>query len=219
MPSSELELIQLFSGLSKETLIPLEPCLRRKVFPKGSAILWEKDPCRYIYFIISGEVEMYLLAPNGREQVLERMGIGEAFNLVPAFKHTLNNHANVRAATKVELFEMGKDDFMDLLERLPEFSLAVADYMARRLAMMVNLVEDLSLLSVRQRIASFLIKQADTPSGRWTQEDMARRLGSVRDVVGRILRQLESEGLIRFEHHQILLVDREAIQKIALGEE
>jgi CRP/FNR family transcriptional regulator, cyclic AMP receptor protein len=218
MEESDLKKIQLFSGISKETMNALEPCLRRKAFPKGGAILWEKDPCRHIYFIISGDVEVYLLAPNGREQVLERMGMGEAFNLVPAFKHTLNNHANVRAATKVEVFEMSKDDFMDLLERLPEFSLAVADYMARRLAKMVTLVEDLSLLSVRQRIASFLIKQADTPSGRWTQEEMARRLGSVRDVVGRILRQLENEGLIRFEHHQILLVDREAMQKIALGE-
>ncbi len=159
-----------------------------------------------------------MLAPNGREQVLEKMGAGEAFNLVSAFKHTPNNHANVRAATQVELFEMNKDDFADLLERLPEFSLAVADYMARRLAKMVNLVEDLSLLSVRQRIASFLIKQADTPSGRWTQEEMARRLGTVRDMVGRILRQFEDEGFIRFEHHQILLVDRETMQKIAIGE-
>ncbi len=196
----------------------METALRRKSFSKGSAILWEKDLCRYIYFLISGEVEVYLLAPNGREQVLERMGAGEAFNLVPAFKHTLNNHANVRAATLVELFEMNKDDFTDLLERLPEFSLAVADYMARRLAKMVNLVEDLSLLSVRQRIASFLIKQADTPSDRWTQDEIARRLGTVRDMVGRVLRQFEDEGFIRFEHHQILLVDRETMQKIALGE-
>jgi len=218
MSKSDLHKIQLFSRISQETLVILETALRRKSFSKGSAILWEKDPCRYIYFLISGVVEVYLLAPNGRVQVLERMGAGEACNLVPAFKHTLNNHANVRAATLVELFEMNKDDFTDLLERLPEFSLAVADYMARRLAKMVNLVEDLSLLSVRQRIASFLIKQADTPTGRWTQDEMARRLGTVRDMVGRVLRQFEDEGFIRFEHHQILLVDRETMQKIALGE-
>ncbi len=127
--------------------------------------------------------------------------------------------ANARAASDVNLLRMSKDDFSDSLERLPEFSRAVADYLAQRLARMVNLVENLSLLSVRQRMAVFLIKQADGKERRWTQDEMARRLGSVRDVVGRTLRKLANEGLIRFERQRILLLDRAALQKIADGEE
>jgi CRP/FNR family cyclic AMP-dependent transcriptional regulator len=214
----DLKKISIFSGLSADTLRILGTSLQHKTFGKGSVILWEKDVCRWVYFILDGEVEMFLLAPNGREQVLEHQGAGEGFNLVPAFKHTGNNHANVRAATDVELIRMNKDDFSELLERLPEFSRAVADYMAQRMARMVILIEELSLFSVQQRVASFLIKQADLREKRWTQDGMARRLGTVRDVIGRILRKFEDDGLIRFERQRILLLDREALRKFAVGE-
>jgi CRP/FNR family cyclic AMP-dependent transcriptional regulator len=216
---TDLRKTHLFKDLSEVSLDALEPCFQRKAFVKGSAILWEKDICRWVYFILSGNVDIYLLAPNGREQVLERLGAGEGFNLVPAFKHGAFNQANARAASDVDLLRMSKDDFSDSLERLPEFSRAVADYLAQRLARMVKLVENLSLLSVRQRMAVFLIKQADGKERRWTQDEMARHLGSVRDVVGRTLRKLANEGLIRFERQRILLLDRAALQKIADGEE
>ncbi len=216
---TDLRKTHLFKDLSEVSLDALETCFQRKVFVKGSAILWEKETCRWVYFILSGNVDIYLLAPNGREQVLERLGAGEGFNLVPAFKHGAFNQANARAASDVDLLRMSKDDFSDYLERLPEFSRAVADYLAQRLARMVKLVENLSLLSVRQRMAVFLIKQADGKERRWTQDEMARRLGSVRDVVGRALRKLADEGLIRLERQRILLLDRAALQKIADGEE
>ncbi len=216
---TDLRKTHLFKDLSEVSLDALETCFQRKVFVKGSAILWEKDICRWVYFILSGNVDIYLLAPNGREQVLERLGAGEGFNLVPAFKHGAFNQANARAASDVDLLRMSKDDFSDSLERLPEFSRAVADYLAQHLARMVKLVENLSLLSVRQRMAVFLIKQADGKERRWTQDEMARRLGSVRDVVGRTLRKLADEGLIRFERQRILLLDRAALQKIADDEE
>jgi len=215
----DLRSIQLLAGLSVETLDTLSTCLQYKTYKKNGAILWEKDPCRWVYFILSGKVDIYLLAPNGREQLLERLGAGEGFNLVPAFKHGANNQANARAASDVELLRINKDDFSDSLECLPEFGKAAADYLAQRLARMVNLVENLSLLSVRQRLAAFLIKQADHHAGRWTQDEMARRLGSVRDVIGRALRKMEDESLIRFERQRILLLDRERLQKIADGEQ
>jgi len=88
---------------------------------------------------------------------------------------------------------------------------------------MVTLVERLSLFSVRQRLAEFLIRQAEEnpldARPRWTQDDIARQLGTVRDVVGRTLRKLEDEGLIRFQRQHILLLDREKLESLANGEE
>ena len=88
---------------------------------------------------------------------------------------------------------------------------------------MAKLVETLSLYSVRQRLARFLIEQADTEkidgSMRWTQTDMANRLGTVRDVLGRTLRKMEDEGLVRIVREKILLIDRQRLESVAEGNE
>jgi CRP/FNR family transcriptional regulator len=214
--NNELSKINIFNGLSEVTLRILDSAIQPVTFQKGSEILSEKDVCRWVYFIQSGYVDVYLLEPNGHERVMERLGLGAGFNLVPAYKHMPNNHSNARAATDVVLLRMNKDDFSELIERLPEFSQAVADYMALRMARMVNFVQDLSQLSMRQRLASFLVNQAENDGGRWSQEEIAERLGTVREVVGMILKKFEDDGLIRFERQHIVLVDREGLQKVAV---
>ena len=88
---------------------------------------------------------------------------------------------------------------------------------------MTDLIETLSLYSVRQRVAKFLIDEADAiekeNAVRWTQTDMAKRLGTVRDVLGRTLRKFADEGLVRFERERIILLDRQGLEKAATGEE
>jgi CRP/FNR family transcriptional regulator len=88
---------------------------------------------------------------------------------------------------------------------------------AARLHHLTNLTEDLALRTVRGRLARFLISEADLGSvdREWTQEEMAVRLGTVRDVIGRTLRSLEDEGLVRRERQQIILLDREALMEEA----
>jgi CRP/FNR family transcriptional regulator len=167
--------------------------------------------------------EVFHLALSGKEQVLEHVQAGESFNLVPVFMDGALNQANVRAIADTQVMFIKKKDFLDLMAQFPELSKSVAEYFAMRLSYMVDMVENLALFSVRQRMAAFLINQADHRSeddrSRWTQEDMARQLGTVRDVVGRTLRKLEDDGLIRFDRQRIELLDRVALEQLAQGEE
>jgi CRP/FNR family cyclic AMP-dependent transcriptional regulator len=219
----DLQKIRVFSRLSPQALAAVEKCIQVRTHERGSIFLWEADECESVYFIQSGLVEIYRLAPSGREQVLEHLSKGEAFNLVPVFISDSSNQANARAATDVRLLVIGKREFLDLLDRYPEILRAITAYFAYLLQRMVALVERLSLFSVRQRLAEFLIKQADQDSTdshpRWTQDDIARQLGTVRDVVGRTLRKFEDEGLIRFQRQRILLLNRQKLQMVANGEE
>jgi CRP-like cAMP-binding protein len=77
----------------------------------------------------------------------------------------------------------------------------------------------LALHTVQERLARFLLDQAKTGSPgtlqRWTQQDIAVHLGTVRDVVGRELRALEDAGAIRIERGQIILLDRDTLAAIA----
>ena len=93
--------------------------------------------------------------------------------------------------------------------------MAVIRHLAERVLYYVGLVEDLALRSVEARLAHTLLKHAQDSGGcltvprqTWTTfDEMATRLGTVRDVLSRALRTLEEEGLLRVERHQIVILD------------
>jgi len=194
-----------------------------KSYKANEPISWQSDPYEFVYFILKGEVEIYRLSPAGREQILDRLGQGGCFNLVPAFMENASNQANARALSKCDLLELGKNEFSQILKEYPEFVFTVMRFLAERMARMTDLIETLSLYSVRQRVAKFLIDEANAldeeSTMRWTQTDMAKRLGTVRDVLGRTLRKFTDEGLVRFEREKIILLDKRGLEKAVTGEE
>lgn len=221
--SSYLRVLHLFRELSAGQLEQILPLTREKEYPSGEAVIWQGDPCESVYCVVSGEVEIFRLSPAGREQILDRMAAGRWFNLVPALIDDAKNQANVRTLTESRLLSISRSNFTHLLMEVPAFGLAVNRYFARRLAHMTDLIESLSLYSVRQRLARFLIAQAEAGGSegtvRWTQTDIANRLGTVRDVLGRALSRMADEGILRIEREKILLVDREKLQRAADGNE
>ena len=90
---------------------------------------------------------------------------------------------------------------------------------ADRLSHLTGLVEQLSLHSMRGRLAHFLINQAERadPPEHWTQDEIAAQIGTVRDVVGRTLRSFEDTGLIRRQRNRIILLDRPGLEAEAEG--
>ena len=215
--------IRIFSALPANVLQAIEKYGNYKSFKEGSMLIWAQDECQAVYFVVSGMVEVFHLALSGKEQILDHIQPGESFNLVPVFMNKSLNQANVRAVADTRILLIRKKEFLYLMAQFPELSRSVAEYFAMRLSYMVNMVEKLALFSVRQRMAAFLINQADHQGEdvrpRWTQDDMARWLGTVRDVVGRTLRKLEADGLIRFDRQRIELLDRVALERLAQGEE
>jgi len=186
----------------------------RRVYAPGEAIIIEGDPCQAAYFIAEGQVRVYRLSPGGREQVLARLGPGQTFNTVPPFQPQGVNHANVQAATETTLYAIVSDDFRRLVGECPELALAILQDFAARLDHLTNLVEDLSLRTVRGRLARFLLEYAEAGqvARRWTQDEIAAHLGTVRDMVGRTLRAFADAGLVRMDRQRIVLLDREGLE-------
>jgi CRP/FNR family transcriptional regulator len=210
----------LFRGLPEPFFTALQDCAAIKKYPAKSIITWEGDECLSVYFILEGRVELYQASPDGREQIIDRLGEGEAFNLAPVFKIPAVQQATVRALTPCSLMMIGQSEFIHLMDQFPQSYKALAKYFAFRLVMMAEMIQNLSMHSVRVRLARFLMHEAEIGGDpRWTQEDMARRLGTVRDVVGRTLRQFEDDGLIRIARQRILLLDRERLTRTAKGGE
>jgi CRP/FNR family transcriptional regulator len=104
------------------------------------------------------------------------------------------------------------------LQTYPDLTYAILKDFSRRLDHLTNLVEDLSLHSVRGRLARFLLEQADQGEvpALWTQDEIAAHLGTVRDVIGRTLRAFMDNGLVRREGAKLILLDRERLEEEAL---
>ena len=112
------------------------------------------------------------------------------------------------------LYVLPRIGFIEIIQGCADLFLAVLKDFAGKLSHLTGLVEQLSLHTIRGRLARFLIEQADhgEPTGRWTQDEMAAHLGTVRDVIGRTLRSFEEAGLIKRQRNRIVLVDRHALE-------
>jgi CRP/FNR family transcriptional regulator len=209
-----LNQIPLFASLSEATLTRVAAAAIRRTYAPDEIILVEGQPCTSAYFIESGHVYVFRLAPSGREQVLAKLGPGQAFNTVPPFEEEGTNPAGVRALTEVTLYALLVDDFRRLVRTRADLAYAILRDFAQRLHELADLVEDLSLRSVRGRLARFLLERAEEGEVEraWTQDEIAARLGTVRDVVGRNLRALADAGLIEIRRQRIILLDREGLE-------
>lgn len=209
-----LQHISLFSDLPRETLTRLASVATRRTYEADETIIFEKAPCQAAYFLAEGHVRASRISADGREQVLVRLGPGQSFNTVPPFQANGVNHATVRAVDEVTLYAVARHDLLRLVSEDARLALAMLRDFADRLDHLTDLVEDLSLRTVRGRLARFLLEEAKagavTP--RWTQAEIAARLGTVREMIGRTLRAFADAGLVRVDRQRIVLLDREGLE-------
>jgi CRP/FNR family transcriptional regulator len=209
-----LRCIPLFADLSDGALARVADATLARTYEPGETIIFEGDPCRAAYFIAEGQVRVYRLSSAGREQVLANLGPGQAFNTVPLFQPDGVNHATVEALAAVVVYAVSSDDLRRLVTRSPELALALLQDFAHRLDHLTNLVEDLSLRTVRGRLARFLLEHVNEEgiTRRWTQDEIAAHIGTVRDMVGRTMRAFVDAGLVRMDRQRIVLLDREGLE-------
>jgi len=207
-----------FSELVENELVEVASRVQERTFRRGEVILLEGEMPRAVYFIVRGQVRTYSLSLEGREQVLKRLGPGESFNVVPVLDGG-PSPSSAMAWTDVTLYAIERGDFLQTVRQHPTVAMALLADLVTRLRHMTALVKDLSLRTVGARLAKLLLTQATEEVAaprRMTQREMAAQLGTVREVVGRTLAELELDGLIRMERHRIVIVDRRGLESKAM---
>jgi CRP/FNR family cyclic AMP-dependent transcriptional regulator len=204
-----------FAGLDERQLSRVAAVARRQTFARGAFLLMEGEPCRIVYLVARGRVRVSKVSAEGREQVLALLGPGDGLNLVPLFDGA-PNPASAQALTEVEVYTFTSADFLDLVSEVPQVARNVLADFAGKLRRLVELVEDLSFRTVSSRLARFLLTPGTALPGRhWTQEEIAAYLGTVREMVGRVLRAWQDEGLVRVERGRVVVLDREMLEEKA----
>ena len=210
--------IPYFSGLSPAQLDSLKGLIFETAAERGKFILLETEPADALYFVVSGVVKVFKTSVDGREQILQIVRPGESFNDAPVFDGG-TNPASAQAMGPVVLYGIKNSDMEGILRTHPQVALNVIRVLSQKLRHLVSLVEDLSFRHVTARLAKILLEYAGDGVGsakpRLTQQEMAAMAGTAREMIGRSLKELEDEGIIRLDHHRIVVTDKEALKKWA----
>lgn len=182
----------------------LANCHRRR-YPAKSVIIYAGDQSDVLYYILEGSVTVLIEDEDGHEIILAYLNPGDFFGEMGLFDEQEARSAWVRARTQCELAEISYSRFRQLAQEDPGIFFALAGQMAKRLRQTSQKVGDLAFLDVTGRVAHTLLeltKQPDAmthPDGmqiRITRQEIGRIVGCSREMVGRVLKALEEQGLI-----------------------
>jgi len=225
----------LFGSLRPEQLAKLAALARKRELVRGEQLFLAGDKAAGLFVIVSGRIRAYRVNAQGREQTIHTEGAGATLAEVPVFDDGTYPATAVAEEPTVVLFLQKEDVHRFILEH-PEVGLIALKLMAQRLRGHAELVDALALQQVGQRLARFLLTQCRDHGSRTeaglqvdlllSNEELASRVGSVREVVSRALTRLERDGLIaqipnaqRAKHRRLIITDEIALSRYAGDEE
>jgi CRP/FNR family transcriptional regulator len=202
-----------FSTLSDKVLNNLARGTNLRLYERGEAICWQGDVCTALYIMARGSVKLFKLSPKGRELIIRVFDEGATFNEVPIFDNG-ENPVNVAALEDSHIWVVDAQVIRDCIRQHPEMAQAVILNLTRNLRLLVGAVEELSFYQVTNRLARLIsrLPAEQLEVQRITQDELAARLGTVREVVARSLRDLERSGAIRVERRQIQVLNEHLLR-------
>ena len=211
---------ELFSNVSAEALKLLANHAVERRLHRGEILFLGGETARGLYVAISGELRAYRENKDGREQTIRVEHAGGTFAEVPVFDNGTYPSTVIAEEESVVLF-LAKEDVRYVLLQNPEAALAALGVLASRLRKMAALLEQVSLQDVTQRLAAMLVEEAAS-SGEVKDgvsfslpdphQKIGSRLGSVREVITRILRRFVNEDLIAVHGHRITILNAAGLQ-------
>ncbi|WP_269617615.1 cAMP-activated global transcriptional regulator CRP [Zhongshania sp. BJYM1] len=185
----------------------LANCHRRR-YPSKSTLIYAGDASDALYYIMDGSVTVIIEDDEGREMVVAYLNKGDFFGEMGVFDEEIppTRSAIVKSRTECEIAEISYTKFRELNKQYPDILLALGKQMAKRLRLTTRKVGDLAFLDVTGRVAHTLLdlcKQPDAmthPDGmqiKITRQEIGRIVGCSREMVGRVLKTLEEQGLVQ----------------------
>jgi CRP/FNR family cyclic AMP-dependent transcriptional regulator len=182
----------------------LAHCHRRK-YPAKSTIIYAGDESDVLYYILKGSVTVMIEDDDGREMIMAYLNEGDFFGEMGLFENDPSRSAWVKAKSECEVAEVSYGKFKQLAREDADILFAVSAQIAGRLRATTRKVGDLAFLDVTGRVAGTLLdlcKQPDAmthPDGmqiKVTRQEIGRIVGCSREMVGRVLKNLEEQGLV-----------------------
>ncbi len=211
-----LSMLPLFSDLSPDELrdVAAGSTLLRPM--RGDIVFRAGDPCGEFFVIVTGQVKLFVLAPNGQEKVVELMDAGQSFGEAIMFTDR-PYFLNSQALTDSLLLSVSKQAVIAEIVRDHRFALRMLGGMSRRMHGLVRDVETQALHSGRQRVIRYLLRdqvlqdrgavELRTVSLPASKATVSSRLSLSPEYFSRVLHEFEAQGLIEINGRDIRILD------------
>ena len=207
-----LKSVPLFASFPDEQLRMLVSVVARRSAPRASMIMAAGDQIDSLYIVISGRLKVMMGDAEGKEVILSLLGPGEFFGEMGLIDDSPRS-ATVVTLEPCELLSITKRDFKKCLAENFEMSTAVMRGLVRRLREADRKIGSLALLDVYGRVARLLLDMSEDVNGqkmvtrRLPKQDIAKMIGASREMVSRVMKDLQMGGYIEIRGSTIVLRD------------
>jgi CRP/FNR family transcriptional regulator, cyclic AMP receptor protein len=207
-----LKAVPLFSSVPEEQLRMLASVVTRKSAPRSSTVMSSGDATDSLYIVLSGRLKVMMSDAEGKEVILSILGPSEFFGEMGLIDDSPRS-ASVVAIEACELLSIAKRDFKKCLAENFEMSMAVMRGLVRRLREADRKIGSLALLDVYGRVARLLLDMSENVEGekvvtkRLPKQDIAKMIGASREMVSRVMKDLQMGGYIEVRGSNIVLRD------------
>lgn len=214
MPYTHVEILPQLRNAGEKVQREFEKYACVRTCSRGEFIALEGDRCHFFHLVVSGSLRIYKGDEYGREITLYKVKPGESC-ILSAFC-ILNGGefpANAMAEETTQVIEIPAIVFRDWLNRHEFWREYIFSRFSVHLSNIISRIESLVFRRMDERIAQFLVHSASGASNRvkLTHSDIARELGTAREVVSRILKNFEKARLIRLSRGNITIINQQGL--------
>jgi CRP-like cAMP-binding protein len=209
-----LRTVPIFSELSDEDITSLARLASRKRYPKDTVVFFENEEGDFFFTILEGRIKVTILGDDGREVILSVLGPGDFFGEMALLDNEPRS-ATAIAVEESELLSLHRNDFQTVLNDNKSITSALIRVLSARLRRANHQISTLALLDVYGRVARVIVDMAREEGKRLrdgriafrraTHQEIANRIGTTRETVTRMLKDLERQGLIHVEGKEIVV--------------
>lgn len=183
--------------------------------PAGTVLFESSSPCQAFPMPLTGSVRVARAGANGRELQLYRVAPGESCIITSSCLLGQNAYpARGIAEGMLTAVVLPRALFSLLIERHPPFRAYVFNLFGERLAGLMQLVEEVAFHKLDQRLAALLLNKGEVIHV--THQGLADELGSVREIVSRLLKSFQDQGMLELGREQVRIIDTKALRKVAM---
>lgn len=197
---------------------------KTRIFPKNSIIFFENDMANNFYIIKSGRIKIFRNSSDGREFILGIFSIGALFGDVPVFDGGVYP-ATALSIEDCEVYSISKEDFETFVVNNPQTAIKIIKMLSRRLRNATNMLTDMAMKNVSQRLAGMLVKFADQDGSRHesgiliecdlTRQELAELIGVSRETFIRELGKFQKAGILQCQKRDIIITNLDKLKSWA----
>jgi CRP/FNR family transcriptional regulator len=210
----QLEKAEFFRALTPDQLNRIQPLLVEKRILRGRVLFFEGKPADYLWAIRRGEVRLYKSSSDGRITTLETIGPGGIFGAVSALEEG-NYPASAEGVNEGLAWCLPRNTFLRMLAETPWLTVEILRVVSHRLYDAHERVRSFAHDSAPSRLAQALLRVARGSEAQVTRRALAEAAGTTVETAIRVLRGFERDGFIHGSVGRIVVVDKDALNKIA----